>query len=341
MKKSGVLLLFMLITLVCLSGLVYAQEQDGENQEEEMTFEMQVEVDSSYVRVAPSREAEAVASVFENDRLEAIGRNIDGTWFEVKRPGRLYNLGWIFYEMVDVDFAAEYLPLTDTTTGVEGPWSVREDPGFAVNIVEGVALRNNPSFEGELILNIPPNVTVPLFERDSHAEWLHVNYIGYDGWIIAFTTRERPDILDVPVSSVQALGESLFQAVTVIPPEVQLAQLAQIREYAAYLYDFADYMAWFWSDVYRGELMPCNPPDYVAEYLYSPQDVQQLPELERYAPRLNAAVGYLNASVEPFQNCGAMLPSIITQARGNAMTARAILSATLDRLDYIEENIIR
>lgn len=37
-----------------------------------------LEVESAFVRQLPIRESEAVASVFERDVLEIIGRNIDG-----------------------------------------------------------------------------------------------------------------------------------------------------------------------------------------------------------------------------------------------------------------------
>jgi hypothetical protein len=95
MKKLGLLIL---IAALQLSGTIVAQDSPK-------PFTMVVQVDSAFVHAAPAEDAERIASVFEDNKLEAVGRNLDGTWFEVRRPGRLTNLGWIFNKMVDWDFA--------------------------------------------------------------------------------------------------------------------------------------------------------------------------------------------------------------------------------------------
>src|SRR5689334_9976903 len=63
--------------------------------EEALVVYAEIQVESANIRALPSLDSEIVAGVFENDRLEVIGRNADGLWFLVRRPHRLYNLGWI------------------------------------------------------------------------------------------------------------------------------------------------------------------------------------------------------------------------------------------------------
>jgi hypothetical protein len=312
-------------------GIAHAQDAPS--------FRVVVEVDSAFVRAAPAFDAELAASVYEDNQLEVVGRNLDGTWFEVRRPGRLTNLGWIFNETLEWDFDPENLPLTDLTTGVLGPTPLAADPGFAVHVVEGVVMRPQPYFQGERIIDLPPGVTVPLLERDPVGEWLRVNYLGYEGWIIGFTTRTPSYLMDVPIAP--GLPPLQTVAVDIIPPEIQLAQVARMREFVAPLDDLADYLADFWFMVGTGEIMPCNAPGFVLEYLYTPADVRQLPELQRFAPRMNQGVGYLNDSIAPLRNCGMITPEDARAARVDAINARTIFSATLGALDNLEENVIR
>jgi hypothetical protein len=329
MKKLGVTLI---LFILCLSGIAQAQET-------QKPFRMVVEVESAFVRVLPSEEAEPVASVFEDNILEAVGRNLDGTWFEVRRPGRLSNLGWIFNEMVDWEFQPEYLPLTDITTGVVGPSPLGEDPGFAVFVLSEVTLRDQPSVKGRRILFVLHTTTVPVLERNQDASWLHINYLGYDGWISGFNTRQRADILDVTEAINLPPLETI--PVIVIPKEVQLAQVQRLRDYITISRDLAANLESFWWDVYQGDIMPCSAPAFVTNYPYSQQDVRELPELKRYLPRLDEAIASLNSAIEPLTICGVFDNDAVMSARNSAINAKIIFNATLDRLTDLEKNVIR
>ncbi len=69
--------------------------------------------------------------------------------------------------------------------------------------------------------------------------------------------------------------------------------------------------------------------------------MRQLPELQRFAPRMNQGVGYLNDSITPLRDCGMITPEAVSAARVDAINARTIFSATLGALDNLEENVIR
>ncbi len=325
-------LVILLSVALWLSGALAAQDDTP-------PYRVTVEVDSAFTRAAPSLEAERVASVYEDNPLEVVGRNLDGLWFEVRRPGRLTNLGWIFNEILEWDFEVETLPLTDIATSVTGPTPLAADPGFAVHVREGAAMRPQPYGLGERIVNLPPGVTVPLLERDPTGEWLRVNYLGYEGWIAGFNTRQPSFLMDVPVAA--GLPQLQTVAVEIIPPEVQLAQVQRMRDFVTPLRDLADYMATFWFAVGTGEIMPCNAPAFVLEYLYTPADVRQLPELQRFAPRMNQGVQHLNDSITPLTQCGIIDPEGARDARNEAINARTIFNATLGALENLEENVIR
>lgn len=334
MKRILCLLWLLVLTLPALAQDV-PPESTPEASEPSFVGEAEVNVISAFVRAEPTTESEAVASVFERDTLEVVGRNIDGLWFLVRRPGRIFNLGWISHETLSLSFEPENLSLEDAQTGFEGGAAVVET-GFAAFFLAEANLRDAPIPSGGIILEVPLNAILPIVGRDPFGSWFQVNYRGTLGWVSRAVIR-RPDNEDaIPVVVV---GDVPVIEVPIIPPEIQLAQLESLRTYAQASYDVADQLANLWAQVLNDEVMPCNPPPFVQEYLYTQGDVQQLPELDRYVPRFNEGLGYLNDSIATLSECGVMHPATVTAARNNAINARTILSATLDQLDSLERLI--
>jgi hypothetical protein len=325
--------LFLFLLIVILTGPpapVLAQDSKPD-------FRMTVEVNSAFVHAEPSVESPRVASVFEDQILEAMGRNVDGTWVEVRRPGRLTNLGWLPMEFLSWDFFPEALPLTNLTVGVEGPVPLTEDPGFAVYLQSGVIMRDTPSRHGNSVGSVPRFATVPVLARNQDGTWLKVNYRGYVGWIIAFTGRDLPDLMAVPVAPDAPPPDT--PPVVIIPPEVQLAHIQSLRDYIIPRRALADGLVSFWLMVLRGEIMPCNPPESITMYQYTRSDVRELPELGRYAPQLGEAVSYLNTALDPLQNCGVVTTDDTRAAYATAINARILLDSTLEQLDSLEQII--
>ncbi|MBN1565507.1 MAG: SH3 domain-containing protein [Anaerolineae bacterium] len=336
MRKIIFGLVLILLIAFPAGNILHAQDNDpGGDPDEDFTATLNV--NSAFTRELPTRESEWMASIFEDERLEVVGRNIDGTWFEVRRPGRLTTIGWMKAEYLDFEFDPAQLPLTDLVTGLEGPTALESDPGFAVFLHYGVVLRYAPLRTSPAITSIPLNSTVPILARNQDGTWLQVNYRGYVGWMIAFVGSDIPDLMTIPEASdlppLQTVGADI------IPPEVQRAHIAQLRAFIEPYRDLAESLDSFWLAVDRGEIMPCDPPDDIAEYQYTRADVRELPELDRYAPQLNEAVAYLNNSVDPLQNCGVVQITAIRRARSAAINARILFDATLERLDTLEATI--
>lgn len=331
MWKIGLVLMLMIF-----AGGVYAQPPD-----DTPPYRVQVRFESVFVRRAPSLEAEPATSVFEDEWLEAVGRNLDGQWFEVRRQGRMSNLGWILSEMVEWDFAPETLPLTDFDTGLLGGTILNADPGYAIYLVENTTLRASPSRSAERITLVPFGVTVPVLERNQDASWVHINYLGYDGWISVFGSRngEVPNATAIPEAAGLPPLEGV--AVIIIPPEIQLAQVERARAYINVRREVSAGLQGFWSQVYKGEIMPCQPPPFVTEYLVGTQDVRELPEIQRYLPQMNDAVVRLNESIDPLYICGPLDRKIVDAARNDAINATLLFDAVLERLADLEENVIR
>lgn len=306
---------------------------------QETNFIVRVQAESANVRIAPSVDAQPSASVFRDDRLQVVSRNLDGSWFEVRRIGRLTNLGWIFGKVIEWDFPVEELPLGDFVTGVVGPTPLTYRPEFAVTVLEGASLRNIPSRRGGFIRTIPPLITIPVLERNQDGSWLHINYLGYDGWIAGFTVRRTPNVMDIPEAAGLPPLETL--PVVIIPVEIQQAQIDRLREFILARRELAYNLEIFWWAVFRGEVMPCDAPEAVTKYPYTAEDVRELPELQRYTPRLGTAIDYLNEAVAPFNNCGVTPPQTVIEARDGAINARVIFDATLDLVDILEKDIVQ
>jgi hypothetical protein len=305
-------------------------------------FRAVVDVSSAFIRANPAPDAPPVASSFRDDVLQVVGRNVDGTYFEVARPYRPdQSIGWVSIEVIDYKFLPEFLPLTDIETGVTGDQPLASPVEYAVFINEGVALRSLPNVQrGDRLLNIPPLVVVPVLGRYRDGEWLLVNYKGTEGWIIGFVIRGRDDILDLPKITGILPNDFAPQLQTeIISPEIQMARLEEARTYAEERTQLARDLEAFWWLVQQGEVMPCNPPPNVQEYLYGPRTIQELPELDRYLPRMNEGVGLLNDSIGVLDNCGVVDPFDVQEARNDAINAKIILENTLVQLDNLEEII--
>jgi hypothetical protein len=298
----------------------------------------EVQVESAFVRVLPLADAEPATSVFEDEILEVVGRNLDGLWFEVRRLGRMTNLGWIFNEMLEWEFSPTQLPLTDLTSGLVGI-PVESDPGFAAFALENLNIRRLPLLQSERLGLVPISVTVPVFERNQDGSWLFINYLGVEGWINGYGVSPILNVLDIPMA--MGLPPLPTANIVIIPPQIQLEQVERLRAYTLASRDLANNLASFWFTVFQGQTMPCSPPPFVEEYLYSGQDVRELPELQRYVPRLGDANYYLNTSIELLTVCGSFDPDVIRIARNSAVNARIIYDATLGLLDNLEENVIR
>lgn len=322
----------LMLGLLTVSAFSVTAQQDN-------PFLVTVDVESAFARAAPAFEAEPTASVFQDSRLLVVSRNLDGLWFEVRRPGRMTNLGWIFNEMLDWDFPPEQLPLGDLTTGVTGPKPLTEAPEFAIFLAAGPALRDAPTSRGKRIIDIPPLLTVPVLERNYDGSWLHVNYFGYDGWISAANVRELPNVLEIPASPYYPAPPTL--PIVIIPVELQQAQIDRLRDFITPRREYAAGLESFWWGVFRGEIMPCDAPPEFTYYPYSDDDVRQLPEVQRYAPRVATAIDYMNTARAPLLTCGVVSPVTVTDARDSAINARIIFDATLYSLQTLQDNVVQ
>jgi hypothetical protein len=318
------------LLLICLwSGVLAAAAQETARPERLL---LRVVVDSAFIHSDPLLSAEATASAFEGDLLEAIGRNADGTWYEVARPYSTTKLGWISNAVVgrpNSDIFA--LPIT-STVGVTGDVPVY-DTGYAAFVLGNTSLRSQPGIRAQRLALIPNSVTIPVLARNQDGSALQVNYNGTVGWVASYLVRINVDPMDLP----QAEGLSAPPVARVqIPYEVQIAQIERLRSYATEQYQAATDMSNYWELVIAGEVVPCVQYETIGLFPYTDNDIRELPELGRIAPRMNSAVTMLNNSRADIV-CGVRALDDVSDARANAINARLILDNTLFQIDSAED----
>jgi hypothetical protein len=302
-------------------------------------FLVRVDIESLIVRRLPTQESEHVASLFDGEIVQAVSRNLDGSWFELRRLGRMNSLGWVLNDYLEWDFLPERLALGDISVDIIGPVPLREAPQYGVYLEEAPILREIPLRDGRRIMSLPYQIVVPVLARNQDAAWLQVNYFGFQGWIHRASIRERGDVdwNTLPVPPGTPLPDTI--PVIIIPIELQQAQIDRLRAFVNDRRGLAAGLEAFWWGVYRGEIMPCNAPPEVIVYPYTEQDVRELPELGRYVPRLAEAVDFMEAAREPLLTCGIVSPTLTIDARNNAINAKLIFDATLQALENLEETI--
>lgn len=302
-------------------------------------YTLQVVVDSAFLRAAPAQDAPAVSSVFENDSLVAVGRNVDGEWLQVKRPGSRDAAGWIARKLVLFTFEVGRLPITDLTTGVTGSTPV-VDTGTAVLTAGEVIQHSAPERSAPQVGIIPMLRTVPVVERTPNNQWLKVNYRGTVGWVAVFLVVSSADLNAVPISPEYA-ADPQYAAYEIIPPEVQLAQADRLLAYIQWVGETAAGVANYWRMLSRGETMPCNPPGDAAYFVMTARDLVELPELRRQERNLQQAVDDLNAAIDAMRRCGVYRQFEIREAYSKALNAQALLRVVAQRMENVRKQIGR
>lgn len=322
-----------LLLILCVMP-THAQEADND------AYRVVVFPESVIVRSLPSQqEGDFIASAYRSDVFEAVGINLDGTWFLVRRPGRMSNLGWMSRTVLDYDFMPETLPIADTQTGATGDFVLTSDPGFAAFTLAEVNLRAQPFADERVITRAPFGVVLPIIQRDPVGSWFLVTYLGTTGWVNGINLRGVEFDVVETVSVASGLTVSPVDGTLIIPLSVQLDEIQEFRDYLTAQNNFAGQLATFWDDVFNFEIMPCEAPPFVQDYLYTQNDERAFPELEYLVPRLDAATDFINSAIDPLYECGVKSTPLVVEAKNAATNAGIIYSSTLQAINNIEADI--
>jgi hypothetical protein len=316
-----------LVLILLFVGISAAQAQRVE------PLYVTVIVESAHLRLEPLLDAERIGSAIEGDVLRAVGRNADSTWWEIERPGSRAR-AWVAERVVSETFDSWRVPIT-SNAGVTG--TPVTNTGLDAFIIDNTNLRLEPFSGGMILLTIPHSVTIPIVGRNQDASWLQVNYNGTVGWVSETLIRSSGDLMSAP------LGFNLPPltiSVIIIPPEIQLAQVERVRAFAQENLELAAQMATYLQQILDGEIVPCvNPTPFVTTYRRTPNDIRELPELQRWLPSLDSAINTLNEALTPLQRCGVFRDAELNAGYADAINARLLFGSVLGQLDRVEDFI--
>lgn len=131
------------------------------------------------VRAGPSTASASLGMIGPFVKVQVIGRDASGSWYQVIYAESEAGKGWARAEYVQVNAPAE-IPLVETTSA----------SGSAVSglVIQKVNVRNGPGTEYEMLGVLNSNDVVFITGRDSGSTWLQIEFASAPdgkGWVTA------------------------------------------------------------------------------------------------------------------------------------------------------------
>ena len=144
------------------------------------------------VRAGPSTASESLGLIGPFVKVEVIGKDASGSWYQIIYAESLAGKGWVRAEFVQVNAPAE-IPLVETTSG----------SGSAVSglVIQKVNVRNGPSIENELLGVLNSSDVVFITGKDPSGAWIQIEFANAPdekGWVTA-EFLQMGNIENVPI----------------------------------------------------------------------------------------------------------------------------------------------
>ena len=131
------------------------------------------------VRAAPSTASESLGMIGPFTKLQVIGKDASGSWYQIIYSTSKTGKGWLRAEYVQVNTPTE-IPLVEVTAG----------SGSAISglVTQKINVRNGPGTTFELLGILNPNDIVSITGRDSAGAWIQIEFASSPdgkGWVTA------------------------------------------------------------------------------------------------------------------------------------------------------------
>ena len=125
-----------------------------------------------------------------------VGRNVDGSWYQIVSNGRL---GWVFARYLELDATARNaeIPITN-----QSALALRPETGYLLIAKGRASIRAYPSEGDALLGTLPDGAEAAVVGRTEEWGWWQIQYDGMQGWVAADSVRIDTRLLlkDVPIS---------------------------------------------------------------------------------------------------------------------------------------------
>ena len=143
------------------------------------------------VRAEPSTASTSLGVIGIFIKVQVIGRDASGSWYQVLYAESETGNGWVRAEYVQVN-AGDEIRLVETTSG--------SGAGISGMVIQKVNVRSGPGTEYELLGTLNPNDLVFIIGRDAGNKWIQIEFAGAPdgkGWVTA-EFLQVADIESVP-----------------------------------------------------------------------------------------------------------------------------------------------
>lgn len=171
------------------------------------------------VRMGPSTVSESLGTIGIFAKVQIVGREASGNWYQVLYAESETGKGWLRAEYVQVDPNAE-IRLVET-----GSASGSAVSGF---VTRGVNVRSEPDVQSELLGVLNSNDVVFITGRDAGGKWVQIEFPGAadgKGWIAA-EFAQAVDMENVPTIG-EVAGETAAPTVDIPMPGVTVQTATQ------------------------------------------------------------------------------------------------------------------
>ena len=151
------------------------------------------------VRAEPSTASMSLGVVSAFVKVQIIGRDASGIWYQIIYTGTESRKGWIRAEYAQVNVPAE-IPLVEASAG----------SGFAVSglVIQKINVRNGPGTEFESLGVLNPNDVVFITGKDPSGAWMQIEFANAPegiGWVaLEFLQVSTPNSLPIIGEAEQA-----------------------------------------------------------------------------------------------------------------------------------------
>jgi len=131
------------------------------------------------VRAATSTASELLGMIGPFVKVQVIGKDASGSWYQVIYADSNAGKGWVRAEYVQVNAPAE-IPLVVTTSG--------SGTGTSGLVIQKVNVRNGPGTEYELLGVLNSNDVIFITGKDTSGAWIQIEFAGTPdgkGWVTA------------------------------------------------------------------------------------------------------------------------------------------------------------
>ena len=142
------------------------------------------------VRAEPSTANESLGIIGAFVKVQVIGKDASGTWYQIIYTGSETGIGWIRAEYAQVNAPAE-IPLVGSSAG----------SGSAMSglVIQKINIRNGPGIGYESLGILSPNDVVFITGKDPSGAWMQIEFANAPegtGWVASeFLQVSSPDSL--------------------------------------------------------------------------------------------------------------------------------------------------